>query len=251
MLRQRCLAISSSLVLATLLSYGCSSSSTTSGADGGGLPDVAMHDVKTPVDAGQDGSPPPDAKDAASDGSQVCVPDQKPDLIPWAPPSPFHQGKCSKLQASEYNADWNEDMTSVFRSNSANAECLSCIETMAGSAAYGPVITPQLQANFGGCAAHFDGNTTSTGCGAHINDYQTCAFLECGMCVDYSMDGPMTKACLTAATSKGGYCEPYLSNTCEDELQPGSVAEDCIDLKDFLYLWCGSAADGGPDGATD
>ena len=246
----RVFLLASSLLAAGALSYGCGSSSSNDTSD-------AMAKDATAKEAGRDarsdGTATDGAKESGKDGSMACTPDKTPvDLIPWAPPTPFHQGKCSKLQASLYAADWQENQTSMFRADAKNATCLTCIETPATAAEHGPVITPELQANFGGCAAHYDGNTGPSSCGALLNNYQTCAFLECGDCSDYSENGPLTMACLTTAIGKDGPCDGDFSASCEDELNSGGVAAVCADLKTFLYLWCGSSEDAGLDGsATD
>jgi hypothetical protein len=182
-------------------------------------------------------------------GGKACTPDKALVLVPWEPPSSFHQGKCSSAQTSLYATDWAGNDTAGFRADPKNATCLTCIETSPGASMHGPVITsePNFEANFGGCTAHFDGNDSPTGCGALVNEYQTCAYTECGDCLDYGTDGPMVMKCLTAATSKGGVCKPYLSLSCEAELDKGGVAADCANLGDFLFLWCGSSSDAGGD----
>jgi hypothetical protein len=245
----RVLLAATSFVAAGLMSYGCGSSSSDDTSD------ASSKDAMS-KEAGKDTSPAPDVQEGGKDGgkdsaSMACTPEKTPvDLIPWAPPTAFHEGKCDKLQASLYAADWQENNTAAFRADSKNATCLTCIETPAGASAHGPVITPELQANFGGCAAHYDGDVGAKSCGALINDYETCAFLECGDCPDYIKNGPMTMACLETATGKGGLCENDLSLSCESQLASGGVAEVCSNLKDFLYLWCGSSEDGGLDGST-
>jgi hypothetical protein len=234
-----------SLSSTAALAYGCSSSSQiTNNPDSG-----SSH-----KDGGGTDAPSIDAPQSEG-GSGVCDPDKPLADIPWAPPTPFHQGACTASQISQYLVDFGADMTPAFRANPANKTCDACIETSATAAKYGPVIRGAIiQTNFGGCVANIDGDTSSTGCGALINAYQECAYQECGKCIDWSTGGPMAVACLKKAIAAGGSCAPVWgtkTQQCNNDLGSGATAI-CGGLNTFLSVWCGpEGADGGSDGSTD
>jgi hypothetical protein len=221
------------LLASAALSYGCSGSTTESDDDRGGPPDARAPETGG-HDAGKDGNTSPDS------AGMTCTPDKPLVVIPWAPPTAFHQALCTSAQTSDYVADFAASALPTFRSDSANAACLKCIETMSGATAYGPVITGTLTiANIGGCVAHVEGNTTSTGCGARIGAYNDCAYQECGDCIDYDTGGPMTLSCLKSAVGSGGTCASvWNSTTSQCEMGLDGDAGICSSLSSYINNWC-------------
>jgi hypothetical protein len=241
---KRCLVVLSSLVLAGVLSYGCSSTTTTmTGNDGGG----GSSSEESGSGSSDTGGGVPDAFH-----NNMCMPDKKLALVPWKPPTAFHQKACTGTQTDSYVSLFKSTSTagmintSSFRDVPANATCIACIETDVGNSTHGPVIThveggtPQfLETNYGGCVANFDGNDSNTGCGAQLNGYNVCALAECGDCSDYFSGGKFALACLLASIQPDGKCAPYwnsMVNMCEWEIDDaGGDAKVCGTLNDFPF----------------
>jgi len=246
MLSTRCIVVLSTLVFAGALSYGCSSTTTTTtGNDGGsGTSETGSGSM--------DGTGVPDEF-----RNNMCMPDKPLTLITWKPPTPFHQKLCTGTQTDAYihlfkmTSEAGHIDTSSFRDDPANATCIPCIETDVNAAMHGPVITKLVggtiqfdETNYGGCVANFDGNTSSTGCGAKLNSYNICALAECGDCTDYFSGGKYAKACLQASVEPGAPCAAYWNSTvdmCNWEITDGGDAGICGTLNDFLFTWCGGA----------
>jgi hypothetical protein len=245
MVLTRCLVVALSLVSATAAVYGCSSSSS---------PNPIQRDSGTPgsdAQNGNDGSGPQDT----GAPPMVCTPTKNLIPITYAPPTPFGQHLCTPTQTDAYVKAYKANDPNSFRAVTANASCLTCIETLESAAMHGPVITGTvegkfevLQTNYGGCVANFIGDTTTTGCGEMIDAYNNCAFQECGDCNDWFQDGKNAVACLMTAVASGGKCEDVWNSkvmACQNDLQSGGVAAICNTLNDFLLTWCGPPKDGG------
>jgi len=164
----------------------------------------------------------------------------------WQQPTPLHQNACSPTQLSAYVTCITSPTAdcSAFRGDPANAGCDACIETDIGATAFGPVVTYggiPVEANWGGCAASFDGNVGATGCGFEINSLNSCIVSECGACPDLGqMPSPMTDQCVATAEGTGGQCAQYDIPSCISELNDGGVAAMCpADFGGLLSLWCG------------
>jgi hypothetical protein len=237
-----------------LVALGCSSSSGPGGgaADAGGPTDSAALETGPSV---PDASPPRDASlapldagpcDPSTSATGCCDPRTAYAADPWVPPTPF-QNACTSAQIASYNTCSDTGDCSNFRAATANAACLSCIETDAGNRQWGPVITETQSGvtlavliNYGGCEALRDGDTSAHSCGAENNDNVECLFSACGGCADWPTSGPMATACTQAAAQSGG-CHAFASTpTCLGEQAEGGIASGCgPNLVDVLGYWCG------------
>jgi hypothetical protein len=160
--------------------------------------------------------------------------------LPWAPPTAFGQAACSAAQIGAYLACSGTGDCSSFRADATNAACLGCLETDVGAAAFGPFVTQAgdagptiLETNYGGCQAHFDGQT---------NANNACFAAECGACSDFAnptQTGP-TAECYYVSNDVGA-CSGYRQTTsCGDELyDPEGGAATCQNPSTFVALWCG------------
>ena len=238
-----------------LVAMGCSSNSPPSaGPDAGAPIDAAALETGT---GAHDASPPRDGAlapvdagpcDPTTSATGCCDPRTPYAANPWVPPTPF-QSVCSSAQIASYDACSDMGNCSSFRTATANAACLACIETDVGKPQWGPVITESQSGivfaaliNYGGCEALRDGDTSAQSCGAKNNDNVNCVFNACGGCADWSTSGPMTAACTRAAAQSGG-CRAYASTpACLGEQAEGGIATNCgPDLADVLATWCGGA----------
>jgi hypothetical protein len=240
---------------ATTLVWACTSptskengdSSIPTGDDSGSGDDTSS--------GSDDGSGGP-GDDTGSGGGDYCTPDKPYNPVTWAPPTPLGQKLCTDQQEIDYLRAYKKDATAAFRADPANATCLSCIETPESASMHGPVIvtSTRREANYGGCVAIEDGDTSATGCGAILDGYNNCAIQECGDCKDYTIPPyTQTKMCLDPAVAVGGKCHAVdTTTTCQKELEDGGVALLCNTLDGFLAKWCAGKAptpDGGsPDG---
>jgi len=168
--------------------------------------------------------------------------------LPWAAPTAFGQGMCTTEQISAYESCFQSNDCSAFRADPSNSGCLGCIETDESSFELGPIVTSggvAVEVNFGGCQAHFDNETTESGCGNLENEFTTCAEQECGTCSDFgnpTSGGPSAQCEGSAFTVDGGACTPYndsMTLVCNSELADGGVAGTCDNFFTFLPLWCG------------
>jgi hypothetical protein len=189
-------------------------------------------------------APPADAGDAG-----VCYVGTAFTPFPWAPPTTFGQGACSGAQVSAYLACTNSVDCSTFRSDTTNAGCLSCLETDESAAAHGPFVTQAadggvavVEVNYGGCQAHYDGQTAKGCCGEQVNNANDCVDFECATCSDFANPaeyGP-TFDCYYAATDDG-VCTAYRETTaCGDETLDGGSAIECTNPATFVPAWCGN-----------
>jgi hypothetical protein len=224
----RWFAVGSSLVIVSAACNGCS------GQSGSGALDSTLLDAAENVDSYE---------------AQTCSPHSPLIVIPYAPPTPFHQGLCTGTQIDAYVTDYKFHDTEAFRRDSANSACLACIETPSGAALHGPVVVEKagsvveiLQTNYGGCVANLTRGTSKTGCGELLDAFNTCAFQECGDCTDYSSGGKHAVDCLTSAVASDGPCEPYWGSdvaACQKDLASGEDSTLCTSLDTFLSTWCG------------
>jgi hypothetical protein len=209
------------------------------GAADGPADGPSSSDGPPPVDSAP---PPPDAGDS---GPTSCYANAPFTPIPWAPPSTFPNHACSSAQIAGYLACFPN--CSTFRADPTNTACLACIETDVTATTHGPIITSggqPVEVNFGGCVAHYDGNTAAGSCGNQENNANDCAGAECGKCADFAnpQTGGATDQCETAAFGASGRCSAdTVMQTCPGELGDGGVATSCDNLNAFLGLWCGPA----------
>jgi hypothetical protein len=231
----------------TLLALACSSApNPTSDPDPGGI-DPGGNGQGLTEDSGVGTQPESGVADATG---EICVPDKPLTLSPWAPPSPLNQMACDSAQLAAYYEAFKKSAggvspeTTAFRTDPANAACLACIETPESASTRGPVLVlanGTVEANFGGCVALYDQDSSATGCGAILSAYNSCAIQECGDCADY-IDPPYTqaKACLSKAVGPGEVCEGAdTTAACQAEISGGGVASICESFQSFLSPWCG------------
>jgi hypothetical protein len=241
------------VVLVAVVALACSSSSSPGGgADAGAPIDAAALETGPSI---HDASPPSDGSlasvdagpcDPSTSATGCCDPRTPYTANPWSPPAPF-QNACTSSQITSYNTCSDMGDCSNFRTATANAACLACIETDFGRSTWGPVITETQSGvtfavliNYGGCEALRDGDTSARSCGAENNDNVDCLYSACGGCVDWSTSGPMATACTQAAAQSGG-CRAFASTpACLDEQADGGIASGCgPNLVDVLAYWCG------------
>jgi hypothetical protein len=210
-------------------------------------PHVALYRTTPALPKGEgepDASAPPvDAGDAGS-----CYLGAKFTPLPWAPPTAFAQGACTSSQVSAYLACYESGDCSTFRADPTNASCLTCLETDEGASAHGPFVTAAgdggvsvLEVNYGGCQAHYDGQTSAGSCGEQANNSNDCWNFECSSCSDFSSPaeyGP-TYDCYFTAIDVGA-CTSYRETTqCGDETLDGGSSIACNDPTTFVAAWCG------------
>jgi hypothetical protein len=181
-------------------------------------------------------------------GTQGCNPQQPFTPRPWAPPTAFGQGACSVAQTQAYLACTSAGSCAAFRADTTNAACLACIETDVGASAHGPFVTQTqnatvsvIETNFGGCQAHYDGQTAAGCCGNQVNDDTDCYYAACGACSDFSNPaqfGP-TYDCYYTSMDEGVCSSHRVTNACYFEQLDGGPASACTDPNLFLPLWCG------------
>jgi hypothetical protein len=166
---------------------------------------------------------------------------------PWAPPTAFGQNACSPTQLTAYQTCLGSATgdCSAFRADSANAACVGCLETDLAAEAHGPILTQMVSGqltvvdlNGGGCQAHYDGDTSATGCGAQINASNDCTVQACGTCSDYANPayyGP-TYDCAYTSWEPDGVCgQARVATSCV-------YASQCNDLASILTAWCGAGS---------
>jgi hypothetical protein len=169
--------------------------------------------------------------------------------LTWAPPTPFGQGACTAAQIQAYLSCSNSGSCASFRGEPSNAGCLACLETDVGAAAHGPFVTQSgdagaevVEVNYGGCQAHFDGQTGDTGCGAQFNANNDCFTQECGACSDFAsptQSGP-TAGCWSIANAVGACSTHRQTTPCGDELYAGDGGvTQCTNPNVFVASWCG------------
>jgi hypothetical protein len=242
-------------LVAAALMCACSRASTgalpgdagTGDSTGTGAEDSTAADVAPP-----DTTPSP--PDSMTGGA--CAPNATFTPYPWKPPTPFHQAACNAQQVASYLSCFSFGDCAPFKGVPQNAACVACIETEVSAPAHGPVITVGgaiQEVNFGGCQATYDGDLSSTSCGATFNDLNSCIVNECGDCLDAIENGPQFQACTKAAFLPGGPCTRYDETpTCRAETSAGGVAAGCLAIASFLPTWCGPVqGDASVEAASD
>jgi hypothetical protein len=171
--------------------------------------------------------------------------------LPWAHPTPLHQGVCTVAQTAAYVDSFYAEAGTI---TSGSASCDACIQTDSSASALGPIIlVPEsgqeipTWVNMGGCVANFDGEPDAGSCGNDLNDYNECIQDECGSCSDFDMPTPAgpTAVCESEVLGAGGACaaEAITRPLCIVELaNDGGSEQQCTDitLQELLDLWCGS-----------
>ena len=160
--------------------------------------------------------------------------------LPWAPPTPLHQGVCTSTLLSAFDASLSGNGPYT----SGDAQCDACIMTDVGASMFGPLLTMggnPVAMNWGGCVADFDGAKGAGGCGSTETAFNECVPLECNTCSDFGTFGPISEACDKAASAAGGACAGYVpASSCAAELDMGGVAAACSTTAiDVIALWCG------------
>jgi hypothetical protein len=213
--------------------------------DGGAGGDAATSEASTATSSeppsqssGNDAAPPTDAAPACY-ASAAFTP------WPWAPPTPFGQDACTAPQLASYIACLSSPTgdCSAFHADATNATCLVCLETDINAATHGPMLTmdgPIVSVNWGGCQAHYDGQTGAHECGEQTNDDNDCVIGECETCADFGNPAPGGPSEQCIASAQSGTCSPYaVTAGCEAETNDGGVAAACNDIGELLAQWCG------------
>ena len=242
---------------------GCSSSSNGGACAGGaascsdsGTAD-ATKDAPVAETSGGDTGSAPDGSD--SGGTPGCDPNAPFTPVPWAPPTPFTPGACDSTQIAAYLACVGTAAAdcSAFRSVAANAACVACVETDVAAAAHGPAVTQTsggkvniIELNWGGCTAHFDGDSSAKGCGAQFAKSNDCLQDDCNNCSDAAAptaNGPFAK-CQKAAFQTGT-CQAFTDAAAcvAEQFADGGKTTQCVQFPNVLDLWCGAVSDGGTD----
>lgn len=152
----------------------------------------------------------------------------------YHPPTGAHQGKCDDDGIEAY-VDCRKNSNPVacdYITVGEGAGCLSCIETAATSAAWGPVVLAgptdaTAFVNEPGCLALALGEGTSTqGCGASLQKQLNCESAACGTnCAGASP----TAAAACVETAKGGGCEAFTAAaTAACGVDAGGAQELCL-----------------------
>jgi hypothetical protein len=233
--------------------------SSTSGNDSGGGVDSSSGDSATK----DTGSPPPgdaSSQDTSTDTSTVgdgstatCSANTAFTALTWAPPTAFHQNKCTAAEGTAYNTS----LMSAGPFTSGNAACDACIQTDQTAAAHGPIVavlqggveTP-VSLNAGGCIANEETGAAATadkaagGCGNQLNNASDCINQECGSCSDAAapLTGGPFDTCAQAVLATGGICAAdAITMTCNTELNTDGGIQTCLidTLPQYITLWCG------------
>ncbi len=211
--------------------------------DSGGTSDAAG-DVTT-KDAGADKKILPDV--AQPDVGPGCVPATTIDTtqVTWVPPITPNPNACSDAQVQGYyNACFSSTSSSTtcnaFQSNAANATCLGCLVSTAGSStSYGGLILygKVYWANQGGCISILTGDTSATSCGAKQEAVLVCDELACSNNCPVTDSTSLQAYQACTGTANSGVCKPYVDAVCDlaDSGADGAAAAqtDCLDPTSF------------------
>jgi len=258
------------MAAATVSGVGCSSSSaaptgtaTDAGTDSGTAPKpdtgVSTKDsgTKPPADVGSEaasddtGASSFDADESDAPQPPGCYQATAFTPVPWAPPTPLHQGACTTAELTAYGSSLTMALTvSMLTATSGNAACDACLQTDVAAAAHGPVVTEVGQpigVNVGGCVASIDGNAAAGSCGNTLTNQADCIQQECGMCTTPAL----ATACAQAAFATSAACSASANvptAACETEAS-GSAYAACVTSSATLFAaWCGGPTDGGAPG---
>lgn len=261
---KKSLGLVSGAALMFVFAYGCSSSSSTdttgtdggSGSDGGKTDGSTKTDGATPVDDG---------------GGSSCAPGDVSSFAPkFTPPTGFNQKICSDTQVDAildciFNDTADQATCKKLLADKANEPCQNCLITPSSAKTFGPLIENGNIAslNIAGCIANAEGNKTATGCGAKYQAARDCADAACADNCQGSDSAALKalQACETQALS--GDCKKYADDAnCADALlNTGGAAEACNAGNTFeeaaaalgkMFCGGGTATDGGAsDAPTD
>jgi hypothetical protein len=145
-------------------------------------PDVVFHDAGSVVD-----------DDA---GGSICAPFLPADYSSTYVPPVTTNTACTSAQVQAfYDNCFATTSTSAgcqtFYNAAENKDCVTCMYTPQGSAAYGPVIALTNgtgEANIGGCVALVDGDNSPTSCAAKYQAGQFCEIDACSGCTIVQSD---------------------------------------------------------------
>ena len=179
--------------------------------------------------------------------------------VTWAPPTPFASACTAAQLAACDNCVTVTGDCSAFRASASNAGCLACLETDVGAAAHGPLVTEgqganlaPIQANFGGCIATIDGDTSATSCGARFNDFVDCSANDCQSCADWQNPSPSgpTAQCNLASRQTGSCVNDTVTQSCDAQINSDAGAAKACGpaVSDLIRTWCGG---GGADAGGD
>jgi hypothetical protein len=202
------------------------------------LPSCGDEDAPTPADAG------------GPDGG--CAPRSAMSFSPaWKPPQATLNA-CTDAQIDAELTHCESASGSVtecraFNRDPANAPCRTCLYSTGDESTYGPLIYLRnrvLTVNVPGCLALADGQLGATGCGAHLQAYESC---KDAVCIQSCATYDAYVRCVNQAGNT--VCEPYLDDSaCGD---PATYAP-CLDnatFEDFFRnlakIFCGSGFPGG------
>lgn len=199
-------------VLAGAVGFGgvvvsCSGGDDSSGAQTeDASPDVVVHDAGTIID---------------DSSAAVCAPTLPADYASSYVPPVTTNTACTSAQVQGfYDACFDTAATSTgcstFYNDAANKDCVACMYTQQGSAAYGAVISltnGTAEANIGGCIALVDGDNSATGCGAKYQAGQFCQIDACGGCVvDQSDNTTFTAFTKCESNASDTICAGYVAD---------------------------------------
>jgi hypothetical protein len=225
-------------------------------------------------DTSDSGNRNPRFSDAAVSASSCTPADISGGALPtWKPPTGFHQGQCTDVQAAAFvdclsNLPY-ADACQTFRSEAANGNCRKCaISALVSPAtAYGPLIegTVAIDVNEPGCIAQVTGDVSATGCGAQLFALRQCEEQSCeSNCpVPANDDGTAYNTLLACEKNAASTtCKAYANAaTCAIDLErDAGVASVCAqtggtfadNAKAMVKLFCGGiTGDGGITDAGD
>lgn len=261
-------ALAAAIVMGCLAPFGCSSSNDA----------IAPGVDASAVDAPATKAPPIDVTPPRPDAARPGWPCyEQPDLSSltptWKAPSPFGQTSCSPAQVEAILScylDPNADPTfcSAVNADKTNQPCGDCLITPDTAKALGPIVVHGTvgSVNQSGCLANASGDTTSNGCGAHLEALGDCLSAACyqslteiGPCPDSGFLD--YKTC--PDTARRTVCATYAAAaSCADALLAvDGGAHDCAvgdastlvaDAIRIGKLFCAGKPDGGAsDAATD
>jgi hypothetical protein len=249
---------------------GCGNGDNGASGDDSGSDVTSDHHVDAKKDTSSSSSSSSsggsDSGDDSSSGCNAMVSPFMPHA--WAPPTPWFNGACSAMDISNLDTQCFMSSNCNMWLMSTNPTCLACLipdiladggtPTAEGALEiannFGDMMN-HLIGNFGGCMAHFDGDSSATGCGAKFTAYNNCVVAECSSCSDFSMptaNGPFHQ-CLVQAAADPMQCKPvYPAMACFNELAMGGIAAVCNNLISALNAgWCTAGEGGAPDGGGD
>jgi len=201
-------------------------------------------------------SEPSEGSDASTaDGG--CAPRLAVQFAPtWrAPRAVPHACTDAQIETSLtlcYGSSTNAGQCNAWNRDPSNAACRACLFTTEDETSYGAIVVLKnrlRRANVAGCLALADGNLGSTGCGAHLQAFQTCSDVACMATCATPGD---FQSCSQQAS--GGICSSYNDQTsCGDSAIYATCFEPAT-FEDFFRtlgkVFCGDGFTGRGDGGT-